>query len=310
MKHQRGVILISALIVMALAAVVAATLFFDTGLVARRAAANFGFEQAVQLGQGAEALAAQALGEDTNETDTLAETWAQPVDPVEVDDGITLEAQLSDLSGRFNLNTLVNADGTPNEDAMKVFTRLLELLALDTRWADMVLDWIDPDTQPGPNGGEDGLYLAQTPPHRAANIGITSTSELLQLPGFTGDMYRELWPHVTTLPASARTINVCTASGVVLDAVFALHDTDQKHVEYSTLTAEELAERRAENCYPRRTAITSGQQDMQQITSERSSWFWLESWVSVGTSQFALYSLLQRDGSNQVRAIARSLGSE
>ncbi|HUG73083.1 MAG TPA: type II secretion system minor pseudopilin GspK [Steroidobacteraceae bacterium] len=310
MKSQRGVILISALIVMALAAVVAATLFFDTGLVARRAAANFGFEQAVQLGQGAEALAAQALGEDRNQTDTLQESWAQPVDPVEVADGITLEARLSDLSGRFNLNTLVNADGTPNENAMKVFTRLLELLNLESRWADMVLDWIDPDTQPGANGGEDGLYLSQTPPHRAANIGITSTSELLQLPGFTGDMYRQLWPHVTALPASARTINVCTAGGVVLDALFALHDTDQKHVEYSTLTAEELAERRVDSCYPQRSAITSGQQGMQQMASERSSWFWLESWVTVGTAQFALYSLLQRDGSNQVRAIARSLGSE
>jgi hypothetical protein len=49
---------------------------------------------------------------------------------------------------------------------------------------------------------------------------------------------------------------------------------------------------------------------MQQLTAERSSWFWLESWVTVGTAQFALYSLLQRDSSNQVRAIARSVGSE
>jgi general secretion pathway protein K len=310
MKRQRGVILISALIVMALATVVAAALFFDTGLVARRAAANFGFEQAVQLAQGAEALAAQALGDDRNQTDTLQESWAQAVDPVEFDDGLILEARLSDLSGRFNLNTLVNADGTPNENAVKVFTRLLELVGLETRWADMMVDWIDPDTQPGGNGAEDGAYLSQTPPHRAANLGVTSVSEMLQLPGFGGDMYRALWPHVTALPASARTINVCTASGIVLDAVFALHETDVQHVEYSTLTDEEMLERRADSCYPQRSAITSGQPDMQQLTSERSSWFWLESWVTVGTAQFALYSLLQREGSNQVRAIARSVGSE
>lgn len=310
MKRARGVILVSALIVTALAAVVAAALFFDTGLTARRAAANFGLEQALQLAQGAEALAAQVLRDDRDQTDTPQDSWAQPVEAVEVDPGVTLEARLLDLSGRFNLNTLVNADGTHNENAMKVFARLLELAGLEPRWADMVADWIDPDTLPAPDGAEDGVYLAQRPPHRTANTSITSTSELLQLPGFTGEMYRRLQPHVTALPASARTINVCMAGGLVLDALYALHANDQKHVEYSTLTAEELAERRTGGCYPQRSALASGQPAMQQMSAERSSWFMLETWVSVGTAQFALYSLMQRDGGGQVRAVLRSLGSE
>jgi hypothetical protein len=96
----------------------------------------------------------------------------------------------------------------------------------------------------------------------------------------------------------------------VLDALFALHDTDLRHEEYSTLSAEEMEERRSGGCYPRRTTLTSGQQAMQQMTAERSSWFRLESWITVGTSQFALYSLMQREGGGQVRAITRSLGIE
>lgn len=310
MNRQRGVILISALVVTALAAVVAATLFFDTGLAARRSAANFSLEQALQIGQGAEALAAQALSDDTDQTDTPQDAWAQPVEPVELDAGIVLEARLIDQGGRFNLNSLVNADGTRNENAMKVFTRLLQLAGLDERFADAIADWIDPDTQPGPSGAEDGFYLSQSPPHRTGNLAITSLSELLQLPGFNQGMLEILKPLVTALPGSVRSINVCMADGKLLDALFALHEDDQLHEEYSTLSAEELAERRQGECYPRRTVLTSGQQAMAAMASERSSWFVLETWVSIGTSQFALYSLMQREGTSSVRTITRSLGTE
>src|SRR5690606_24576162 len=137
---QRGVILISALVITAMAAVVAAALFYDTGLLARRAMANFGLEQALQIGQGAEALAAQVLREDTGQTDTPADSWAQAVDPVEVQDGVVLEARLTDEVARFNLNSLVNADGEHDENAVRVFKRLLELVELEPRWADMVAE--------------------------------------------------------------------------------------------------------------------------------------------------------------------------
>lgn len=309
-RRQRGVILISAMIIMALAAVVAAALFFDSTLAARRAEGNYNLEQALHLAQGAEALAARVLADDKDETDTPQDSWAQQPGAIEVETGVTIESRVVDLSGRFNLNSLVNADGTANENAVKVFSRLLELAGLDSRWADMVVDLIDPDTQPAPDGGEDGLYLVQTPPHRAGNLTLTSVSELLQMPGFTGEMFRKLKLHVATLPPTARTINVCMAGGVVLDALFALHETDLRHEEYSKLTDEEMEERRSGGCYPRRSVLTSGQQAMQQMAAERSSWFTLESWITVGTSQFALYSLMQRDGGGQVRAITRTLGSE
>lgn len=308
--RQHGVILVSALVITAMAAVVAAALFFDTGLAARRAVGNFSLEQALQIGQGAEVLAAQVLREDSGQTDTPQENWARPVEPVEVQEGIVLEARLTDATARFNLNSLIEADGERNENAMRLFARLLELVELEPRWADMVSDWIDPDTLPAPDGGEDGLYLAQTPPHRAANLAITSISELLQMPGFTREMFARLAPHVSALPASARTINVCTAGGVVLDALFALHESDQKHVEYSTLTDDELAERRQGECYPGRTTLTSGQPAMQAMAAERSNWFQLETWVNIGSAQFALYSLMQREGGGRVQAVARSMGSE
>jgi general secretion pathway protein K len=310
MRRERGVILISVLVLVALAAVVAATLFFDTAMAARRTAAGFGMEQAVQLAQGAEALAAYALNEDKNDTDSQQDGWAQPYGPQEVTPEVSIEAQLTDLQGRFNLNSLVGTNGKRDENAYKVFTRMLELLELDRRWADLIIDWIDPDTEPAPEGGEDGLYTSQQPPYRAANLPLTSISELQELPGLTREMYLKLAPHVTALPPAIRTINVCTASGIVLDALFALNTEDAAHVEYSALDPERFAEQRGQGCFPTRAALGSNQEAMQAATTERSSWFRLHTWVRIGTAQFALYSLLNRDNGNQVRLYGRSFGTD
>lgn len=310
MRRQRGVVLLSALVLVALAAVVAAAVFFDTGLSARRSAANFGMQQALQLGQGAEALAAYALSEDGNSTDTPAEPWARPYGPVEVAPDVSLEAQLVDLQGRFNLNMLLDQDGKRDENAYKVFRRVLELAGLDTRWAPLVVDWIDPDVQPEAEGGEDSLYMSQQPPHRAGNQPLTTISELQQLPGFTRQLFQQLAPHVTALPPSVRTINVCSASGVVLDALYALSETDARHSEYSQMKPEELAERRAGGCFPQRSVLAPNVPAAQAMTSERTAWFRLQTWTRIGTAQFALYSLMYRDGSGQVRPVARTLGTE
>ena len=65
------------------------------------------------------------------------------------------------------------------------FTRLLEALQLESKWATLLADWIDADVEPnGFEGGEDTLYLAQNPAYRAPNAPIVSISELLALPGF------------------------------------------------------------------------------------------------------------------------------
>lgn len=311
-RAARGVILISALVLVALAAVVAATLFFDTGMLARRGAANNGMEQALQLGYGAESLAAWALAEDKDSVDGPHEAWAKPAGPFEVTPEVSLEAQLSDLQGRFNLNSLLMGPADAqvrDEETYKVFVRLLQMLEIDTRFADLLVDWMDADIQPVQDGAEDSAYLSQEPQHRAANLAVTSTSELMQLPGFTRDMYLRLAPHVTALPPTVRTINVCTASGYVLDALYAVTVRDSAHVEYSALSAEELATRRARGCFPRRTSLVLQDELLGPVTTESSNWFRLQSWIRIGTAQFALYSLMYREG-GQVRPVARSLGTE
>ena len=79
------------------------------------------------------------------------------------------------MQGRFNLNNLVTPEGAENREALREFQNLLTVLELEPKWADILADWLDPDTQPNfPDGAEDNVYISQTPPYRAANGPITS----------------------------------------------------------------------------------------------------------------------------------------
>jgi type II secretory pathway component PulK len=89
------------------------------------------------------------------------------------------------MAGRFNLNNLVTPQGTRNEFAFAWFQRLLARLQLEPKWAALLQDWIDPDNVTnGADGAEDGVYLGMNPPYRPPNRPISTTSELLSLPGF------------------------------------------------------------------------------------------------------------------------------
>ncbi len=105
MNRQSGVALITAMIVVALATVIAATLLFDSAMTARRSAGSFSMEQAIELSKGGEALAAYALLQDKNQQDSSLDPWAQYVPPVEVAPEISIEAQVTDEQGKFNVNT-------------------------------------------------------------------------------------------------------------------------------------------------------------------------------------------------------------
>ena len=152
---------------------------------------------------------------ENNHRVSLDQPWATPLPPVPIEGG-SVEGQLEDLQGRFNLNNLVKADGTRNDVMVAVFQRLLTRLQLESKWASLLVDWIDADSvADGVDGAEDGFYTGLSPPYRTANRPITSTSELLALPGFGADRYRLLAPFVAALPVGSA-LNVCTAPGEVL----------------------------------------------------------------------------------------------
>lgn len=306
--NQRGVALITAIVMVALATILAVRLAKEGALDQRRTAATLVLEQARQYAMGAEAWATEILRDDAtrNDQDDFGEDWAKPVPPLPIEGG-TLSGQMEDMQGRFNINTLVKADGTADPAAVETFERLLERLHLDVKWARMLADWLDADTVPDfQRGAEDGVYLAQTPPYRTANGPVPSTSELLALPGFSLAEFRVLAPHVAALPVDVRRINLCTATGPVLASL------SPEAADFGA--AEALAQNRRGGCFPsiedlRATLSDAEFRRIETQVSQASAWFRLRTVVRIGTMELTLYSLLER-GNGPPRAVLRSIGSE
>ena len=309
-RRQRGIALLTALILVALATIVAAAIGFSSALTARRTAAVFTVEEGLQLGAGAEAMAAYLLKQDARNTrqDSLDEDWAQPYGPIELDAGAVLEAAIDDQQGRFNLNNLVTVNGVSDPEARAQFERLLGLLGIDARYAALLTDWIDTDLEPTlPDGAEDGLYLGLATPYRTPNMPVSSVTELLALPGMTRALYERLAPYVTALPPG-QTINLCTAPGMVLDAL-------TPGQQQFSLDEKLLHERRQNGCFPTlaefQAQMSPGQfTAVQRFVGEGSHYFRLRSWISIGTTRFTLYSLLYRDQGGQIRPILRTFGTD
>jgi general secretion pathway protein K len=317
MRHrQRGVALVMAVLIVALATILAAEVGFRGYMDQRRTVNAFSLDQSFEIAMGGEAWASDALRRDkmqNSKTDDFTEEWATPIPPIPLEDvGGEFEGQLEDLQGRFNLNDLVTFDesgvSTVSEPAVKRFERLLTLLEIEPKWAGYIADWIDTDNNAGfPDGAEDPVYTNLSPPYRTANMAVTRASELLALPEFGAERYRKLAPFVTALPPG-QAINVCTASPELLDAMIG----DSREF---TLAREAGKQTRGQRCFPSQTEFEASltperKQELENMVGETSDYFLATIWVTLGTQRFTLYSLLYRSGgANQVRPILRSYGT-
>ena len=310
-QGQRGVALIVAILLVALGTIIAATVAYENAMAARRGTATYAFDESLLIAQGAEALAAYGIRQffksDPNHV-YIGQGWDKAVGPMEVVPGVMLEASLEDMQGRLNLNNLVNKDGTPDPVYVAAFTKLLQMLGLETKWAPLIVDWIDTDIVPqNIDGAEDSVYMGQTPPYRTANRYITSTTELMALPGFGRDRYLAIAPYVAALPKDTK-INVCTVKDKVLDAFL-----PPGRAEFSTAEGQ-LDKNRLNTtaCFPTLDNYRAAFSDpkawgqVQAKFGQNTVYFRLTSYIAIGSAQFNLYSLLYRDATGAVRPIQRS----
>ncbi|MEA3133929.1 MAG: ral secretion pathway protein [Gammaproteobacteria bacterium] len=337
-RQQRGVALIIALILVALAVILATKLSFDGWLERRRTLGVLAAEQALHFGLGAEALAADALTQAANSQQvSLDQPWAQPTQPLPLtppDDPEgepigTLQGALEDMQGRFNLNNLAGTvtlgggsapgglpGGTLDPAPLAQFQRLLVSVGLEPKWACIARDWITPTDVPcSPDGAKDAIYTAQTPPYRTGEYPMMSASELMNLPGFGADRYRKIAPYVTALPGTGTKINLCTAPAFVLESL-----ADNLNGEWSR-SPDLLVSERKKGCFPITSAfqsIATGADPKNgpaaaNFVAETSAYFRLTTRVTLGTTEFTLYSLLKRPagggGGGKVTPILRTFGT-
>lgn len=318
--EQRGIALVTAILLVAITAALAAKLIWDNQISMRRTEMALVQEQARQFALGAEAVAITALAEDANLAfDHAGEDWAQPVPPlpVGIDDQLmgTLQGQLYSAQGRLNLNNLVQpGSGLPDEVVKAQLFELLAILRLDPVIIDAIVDWIDADTIPQGTGAEDGTYTSQNPAYRAANTYMLDISELRQVYGMDDTTYQALLPHVTALPpgwcgsaGQPVPVNFNFASAPVLAAL----DPDN----ISLGQAEAWVEERGQGGWEDWRDIPGLPADFAQRLGDyvalSNNCFELRVFVNVGSTVLSMYSLLDRSGlGTQILTRQRTYGVE
>ncbi|HET9049550.1 MAG TPA: type II secretion system minor pseudopilin GspK [Chiayiivirga sp.] len=302
-KGQRGVALIAAVLVVALATVLIAAML-DRGEASLARTRNLQrAEQGWELMRGMEAWAGTVLRQDNESTggvDSREDVWAQDLPPIDLP-GARIRGSLRELNGCFNLNSL-HHDQADDSLAIARFERLLRALKLDIGIGEEVLDWIDADSIPRSHGAEDATLLAQRPPTRAANQPFVHVSELRVLPAVTPKVYQVLASQVCALPADS-TINLNFASVALWMSL----------ADSVTPSQAQILERDGRANYESLEAVT---QELTRLGLAQvplvgfgvgSNWFVLEATIEADGIPFVYSSLLQRR-SDGVHVVARARG--
>lgn len=303
-KHQeKGVALITVMLILALATILAVSMSSRQQLDIHRSANVFNFEQVYQYELGAESWAKQILIRDQkdNEIDSFEDDWATvlPLLPIE---GGQMKGKIEDLQARFNINNLV-LDGKPQKLYIDRFKRLLRNLDLNEDMSAVIVDWIDSNEQIGFSGAEDSEYLNLSPAYRAANQAMSDVSELLLIKDVDFESYEKLRPFVCVLKSNTA-INVNTASAEVLSSI----------VNDITLEdAKSLVEDRKKEIYEKlenflQHPLLKQKKVNNEGLSVSSNYFQLSSTVQIERISVEYTTILNRESSGSVRVLKRSRG--
>lgn len=175
---QRGVALISVLLVMSLALLIIGGMLRSHRALLQSTGQQLQQMHLLQLGVAGESWGLMLLKAQQKDSELIA----QPSSTFAVEDAL-VRVDIEDLAGRFNLNTLL-IQGQIDQVTLNRWARLLTLLEL--------------------------------PPLQLEQVGaLRELSQLRLLPGVDAELLRRLAPWVALLPAEAAT-NINTAPALVL----------------------------------------------------------------------------------------------
>lgn len=310
--RQRGVAVVTALLLTTLAVTIVASLFWQQQVQVRLIENQRLQLQKEWIMRGALDWAGMILRASGRQFDydDLGQPWAAPLaetrlgqyadDAQAADDAgdAVLSGNIVDAQSRYNLNNL-SVSGVVSPTELLMFQRLLSNLNLPTSLASVVAEAVASSqslTAPAPAGQQ-----SPTPGNSASTtLQMVQVDDLLALPGFDPEIVRQLQDFVVLLPTSSAAptpINVNTAAPEVLAARFA----NLSLSEANTLVAA------------RRTApfrdTTSLSKQMSQLfdksfseasnallVSVASNFFLINGKIRMGRAGLNTVSLLQRVG--------------
>lgn len=305
-KYQQGVAIITALLIVTIAATVSISISTRLQLDVRRTGNLIAQDQAQFYLLAAEEWSQRILRQDKKDSshDSLDENWAIELPPIPVDGG-SIQGKLTDLHACINVNTLV-AGGAVDATSKSRLSILFRNLGVEDDLTQAITDWLDNDLETSnPNGAEDGYYLNLEAPYRTANSPLHSISELRLIRGFEdSDTYELVRPHLCAfIPYGGEiTINVNTASAEVLQSLSATMTAD---------LASNIIERRDEEPFNDLKEFSSFSKldtiiKNTEKLSTSSDYFLLRTQAIIGQANKVMYSVIYRDENGKTKVVSRT----
>ena len=302
-KKQRGVALLVALLVVALATVLIAGLLDRGGLVAARTRNLLRQGQAQAYARGLENYAAEVLVRAQDQSagyDAVDSVWAIPL----AHTGAWRHDRGADVRSQRPFQPQQSRSCLRHFEAWRGnFVLLLTALKLDPAIAGHIATWMDANT---PASADDQFYLAQPVPYRRAGRAFAHVSELRLIAGIDGDTYAALAPYVAALPPGTP-INVNTASVPVLMTLGANTTREMAQAIWQQGGAHYSGVDQVLKAQPALGAI-----EHPECYDVRSSYFRARGLITLDDLPFEFDSLIERrSGSGGgIRVLQRSRGGD
>lgn len=322
----KGVALITVMLVVALAAIIATQMLARLQLQIQRTT-NINFnQQAYWYAMGAEAFAKRVLFtafEGEKDLTHLGQIWAQGKTTYPVDYG-EISGEITDLQSCFNLNALrtkpVDDSSNKKVPARLAFEELLIAINIDgvdefeaEYMADALSDWLDADSSIASAGGaEDNDYAGKEFPYYPANNYLASVNELRVIEHFTIPVINALKEHVCVIPNSnLYRLNINTLSNETPEILQAMLSMSREDAEQALSAREDDGFKDVKEFFdlPEITKLKITE-DQKQLFVVDSEYFKLKATANFNNSFFQLNSTLYVADNNKISVISRTIGRD
>ncbi|MEH6433649.1 type II secretion system minor pseudopilin GspK [Massilia sp. DD77] len=308
-KRQRGVAVVTALLLTTLAVSIVASLFWQQQVQVRSMENQRLQLQTKWILRGALDWSSVVLRQSnyTGPYTSLDQVWATPLAETRLDqyiereriEGENFDASLSgniiDATSRYNLTNLAK-DKIVSKEQQFIFNRLLTNLRIDGRLAERAAQLVAAGQSvpvlPEEPGQEQGGTTKAAPvqsPIPGTPMPVLRVDDLMVLPGFTPEVMQKLRPFLTVLPQQTQ-VNVNTAPAEVLAAVLP---------GYSLSEANVLVEKRKRapwrDIVQFQSELKAGSQPEDAI-SVQSNYFLVQSRIRLDRAALNAESLISREG--------------
>ncbi len=306
-KRQKGVAVITALLLTTLAITIVASLFWQQQVQVRSIENQRLQLQKLWILRGALDWASLILREDAkySKIDSLDEPWAVPLSNTRLDQYVennragtdagdaTVSGYIEDAQGRYNLTNLATG-GKVNAPEVAVLERLLGNARLDASLALPTAQAVA-DSQPSVSssssrrGRSRGQAAAPSTSQGARSLPLLQVEDLLAVNGYTAESVNKLRDFVIILPA-ATPVNVNTAPPEVLAARLGMSDSEGRVL----VTRRKSASFRDLADFNQRTPGASSAP--QYALSVSTRYFLVNGMVSIDRAGLEVQALIERNG--------------